>query len=140
MEAYGPRRRNQFCLRKGFSTRGTLRVSTTPYFADASGCLGFSENHMHALYGIQPLGLNSSPRESTWWRGCREVVSRNIDRARRGWYRSHFSPIAEEVGPLTLRDGAAFQIPSDDKLVPDLLPGSPPLNSPVEPLESPSES
>ena len=38
-----------------------------------------------------------------------EVVAGNIDRVRRRWRRAQFSPISEELGPLTPTNGAGLQ-------------------------------
>ena len=40
----------------------------------------------------------------------REAAFRNIDRARRRWLRLLAPPIAEELGPKTLPDGAILQV------------------------------
>ena len=67
------------------------------------------------------------------------MADRNIDRARCRWERAQISPIPDDVGPLASTVGAALKIPSNDEMVPDLLPGAPSLRFPLG-LESPSES
>ena len=73
-------------------------------------------------------------------RSFRETVAQNTGRARRQWELSQISQIVDEMGPLTLRDGAVFQIPRDGEVPPGLPPGTLPQHPPLGPSDSSSES
>ena len=80
---------------------------------------------LRALRGSRRKELLPSrvPSAASWG-----VVSRNIDRASRRWPRLLASPIADEMGPITLLGGTALHLPSDDeKNAPELPPGAPAL-------------
>ena len=61
-------------------------------------------------------------------RGFWEAVARNIDRDRHRWQHAEVSPIPEGVGPLTLADGPALQIPPGDEMAPDPPQGTLPFS------------
>ena len=55
------------------------------------------------------------PPSGNFW----SVVDRRLDRFRRRRLRAQASPLSEQMGPITLDDGDALQIPTDDKIAPD---------------------
>ena len=60
-----------------------------------------------------------------------------MDRVRRRWLRPEVSPNDEEMGPITLKAGASFQVPSDDEDAPNLPHGAASLLPRLAPLSHP---
>ena len=62
---------------------------------------------------------NQNPNLNNFW----SVVARNIDRASRRCQRTNASPISETYGPITLDDATVLQVPSDEKVIPEVQHG-----------------
>ena len=90
------------------------------------------------------MGINSLSRtnrgfgkKSTCLLGER---ASHVDRDRSRHLRSQASPIAEEMGPITLKDSTVLQAPSDDENTPGLPSGALSSHPSFGPIEYSSDA